>query len=747
MTKTIQLDITGMTCASCSSIIEKMVGRMEGVQTIQVNLARSNGRVTYDPSLTSAEAIVTKIDELGFSAAVLDAKNKVKAAEEKRAREKRSQKKNLVLFIVACVLTVIIMCLSMTSLGMDVVSAILGVHDHTHVMFVTNVICFFLCIPVQFVCGARYYKGMWGALKAKRANMDTLVSLGTSIAFAYATYLTFGPSSQSGVMAPFETSAMLITFVLLGKMLEARAKGTAGRAVEELMELTPQTALVKKGDTLVEKPTEKLEPADVCIIRPGERIPADGEVISGASSVDESMLTGEAFLQEKTAGSSVTGGTINATGTLEVRITRAGQDTTLAHIIDLVEEAQAAKPPVQRLADTISAIFVPCVLAIALVTFLIWLFVAGASFERAVMVGVSVIVVACPCALGLATPTATMVGTGRAAKLGILIKDSDALEQAGKLTTVIFDKTGTLTQGAPHIVACTLSPHATYSKNTCISLAASIEAKSEHPLASALTNYAAEKTAQFLEVKHFSARVGAGVEGTVLLDGKDVHVIFGSERILLKQASKELAEKDPGATRMYLVVDGVLQAAFDAKDSIKETSYGAVSALQKMGLHVGMLSGDQKSTSQAIASELGIDKKWVWAEVLPQDKAGVIEKLKKEGEQVCMIGDGINDTPALASATISMSMGQGADVALEVGNVVLMHNNPLDVASAIKLSQATMRKIRQNFFWALCYNSTLIPLACLGIIVPEVSGACMALSSVSVVANSLLLRYSKLSEK
>lgn len=751
-----RLAVEGMTCASCSSIIEKMVGRMPGVDNVAVNLAANTATVAFDPAQEDLEKICTTIDDLGFVANVIPEENRAKFDEERRAKERASEQRDLMTFVAALVLTIVIVTISMTPLGMDLAMGIsmglFGAHDHAQAMSVMNVIDFILCIPVQFVCGARYYRGMWGALKARAGNMDTLVAVGTTVAFAYAAYLTFGPRALSGQMAPFETSAMLITFMLLGKMLEHRAKGRAGQAVEELMGLTPREAHIRRGADVVDVPVESLVAGDVVVVRPGERIPADGQVVAGSSSVDESMLTGEPLYQEKVQGDTVTGGTLNGTGVLDFRVTAAGSDTTLAGIVRMVEAAQGSKPPVQRLADKISAVFVPAVLSIAAVTFVVWICVLasqgplnGAAIERALMVGVSVIVVACPCALGLAVPTAIMVGTGRGAEEGLLIKDGEALEGAGSITDVVFDKTGTLTQGMPEVVSVVCDPEV--SQDKAMALAAGLEKDSEHPLAKAVLLWAAERDLAPAAVTSFEALAGQGIaaQGPDPLSGEQVEVAFGNRRLLESLAAPmpQWAVQDEshaGTTRMYLMANGRLVAVVDARDTPKPTARDGVAALQALGVRVSMLSGDNRSAAQAVAAEVGIKPEDVIAEVLPQDKAGEIRRLKDEGRKVAMVGDGINDTPALATADVGIAMGAGSDAALEVGQVVLMHDDVRDVSRTVSLSRATMRKIRQNFAWALGYNCLLIPLACAGILAPEVSGACMALSSVSVVTNSLLLK-------
>ena len=535
-------------------------------------------------------------------------------------------------------------------------------------------------------------------------------------------------------------------------MLVHRAKGRAGQAVEELMGLTPREAHIRRGADVIDVPVESLVVGDVVVVRPGERIPADGQVVSGSSSVDESMLTGEPLYQEKAQGDTVTGGTVNGTGVLDFRVTAAGSDTTLAGIVRMVEAAQGSKPPVQRLADKISAVFVPAVLSISAVTFVVWICVLasqgplnGAAVERALMVGVSVIVVACPCALGLAVPTAIMVGTGRGAEEGLLIKDGEALEGAGSVTDVVFDKTGTLTQGMPEVVSVVCDPEV--SQDKAMALAAGLEKDSEHPLAKAVLLWAAERDVAPVAVTSFEALAGQGIaaQGPDPLSGRQVEVAFGNQRLLESLAAPmpQWAVQDEshaGTTRMYLVANGRLVAVVDARDTPKPTARDGVAALQALGVRVSMLSGDNHSAAQAVAVEVGIKPEDVIAEVLPRDKAGEIQRLKDEGRKVAMVGDGINDTPALATADVGIAMGAGSDAALEVGQVVLMHDDVRDVSRAISLSRATMRKIHQNFAWALGYNCLLIPLACAGILAPEVSGACMALSSVSVVTNSLLLK-------
>lgn len=762
-TQTERIAIEGMHCANCSALIQKMVGRMDGIEECSVNLAANNGTVSFDPSVTGMPQVIQTIVDLGYGATVIPKENRTAFDQERREREAAQHAHELRLFVMSLVLTAIIMVVCMTPLGMDITmplaTAVFGAgHTHEQMMLVMNVVCMALTIPVQFVAGLRFYKGAWGALKAHAANMDTLVAVGTSIAFVYSLYVTFS-STTAGTMAPFETSAMLITFVQLGKMLEARAKGRAGEAVEELMSLAPKIAHVHRGEEVVDLPADDLRVGDVVDVHPGEKIPVDGVVVAGTSSVDESMLTGEPMPQEKAAGADVTGATINGNGNLTVRATRVGAESTLSRIVEMVEQAQGSRPQIQQLADRIAAVFVPTILLLGLVTFVGWLMYAavnggitGAAFEKALMSGVSVIVVACPCALGLATPTAVMVGTGRGAEQGILIKDGDALQEAGKIRKVVFDKTGTITQGMPMVVAVAHGDEA--SEEDVVRFAAALEKGSEHPLARAVLMYALEHDVSVPDgmVEGFQAVTGKGVTGRV--DGELFG--FGNERLVqeltgegLPAWCREFADSgaSANATTMYLVFASFgVAGAIAAADQPKASAAEGVRQLREMGCEVYLLTGDAHGAAEHVATEVGIDAASVMSEVLPGQKADRVAELldPAHNELVAMVGDGINDTPALATADIGIAMSAGSDAALEVGQIVLMHDDVRDVATAIALSKATMRKIHQNFAWALGYNLLLVPLAAFGILPPELSSACMALSSVSVVTNSLLLRRSKL---
>ena len=761
--QTERIAIEGMHCANCSALIEKMVGRMDGVESCAVNLAANNGEVTFDEGSTSMAEVVGTIQGLGYGATVIPREGRAAFDEERHAREAAEAARDRRDFICCLVLTCVIMLLSMTPIGMDlmmgVTTAVLGEgHSHEEMMLVMNVVDMLLTIPIQFVWGMRFYKGAWGALRAGSANMDTLVAVGTTIAFAYSVYVTFSPTT-AGQMAPFETSAMLITFVRLGKLLEARAKGQAGAAVESLMSLAPKVAHVRRGGEVTDVPVDDLAVGDVVIVRPGEKVPVDGVVVEGTSSVDESMLTGEPMPQEKAAGDAVTGATINGTGMICVRATQVGAGSTLARIVDMVERAQGSRPPIQQLADRIAAVFVPTILGIGLLTFVGWLVFAhatggidGASFERALMAGVSVVVVACPCALGLATPTAVMVGCGLGAEHGILIKDGNVLQQAGQIRSVVFDKTGTLTKGTPMVRAVFCGADAT--EADIIRFACALERGSEHPLARAVTMYAAEHDIEVEEgmVADFEAVPGEGVIGTV--DGERFG--FGNARLVERLTGRGVptealafaeAPENADATVMYLVFASFgVAGAVACADLVKDSAAPGVEALGKLGCEAYLLTGDALAPATHVAAEVGIAGDHVIAGVLPGQKAEAVEALLDAGHDslVAMVGDGINDTPALATADVGIAMSAGSDAALEVGQVVLMHDDVGDVARAIRLSRATMRKIRQNFAWALGYNLLLVPLAMAGVLAPELSSACMALSSVSVVTNSLLLRRTRL---
>lgn len=612
-----------------------------------------------------------------------------------------------------------------------------------------------LALPVQFILGAGFYKGAWSSLKMKTFNMDSLIAIGTSTAIFYSLFefiryvVTTGSVwAPMGAKIPdlyFEVSVFLITFVLMGKWLEVRAKGKTGDAIKKLMGLQAKTARVKRGDTLVDIPVDQVVHDDVIVVRPGEKVPVDGIVLMGSSSVDESMLTGESIPVEKKEGDTVIGSTINKNGSFEFKATKVGSETALAQIIHLIEDAQGSKAPIQAYADRISAWFVPAVIGIAIATFLIWYFLLGATLSFALLAFVSVIVIACPCALGLGTPTAVMVGTGKGAEHGILIKGGEPLEATSHVNAVVFDKTGTLTKGKPEVTD--IVALSDMDEEELLSIAGSLEKTSEHPLAESIYEYAKAEGVLIEDAKDFRAIPGHGVAGQI----GETEYYLGNRKLMaqlnhdLTKAERKIQRlEEAGKTAMLLATRERLLGIIAAADVLKDTSAEAVKQLEKMKIQVYMITGDNQRTAQAIAKQCGITN--VLAEVLPQDKANEVKKLQEKGLRVAMVGDGINDSPALAQADVGIAMGSGTDVAMETGGIVIIKNDLRDVISAIKLSKKTMGKIRQNLFFALFYNIAGIPIAARAlmgfgfVLRPELAGLAMALSSVSVVMNSLLLK-------
>jgi Cu+-exporting ATPase len=738
--------IDGMTCASCVAVVEKVLGKLEGVDSAVVNLATETATVEFDPSRIGPDEVITAIEGAGYHASVKAEDHALgsDAADEQREAQERALKRDQRMFVFALVMTIPLFLFMMVPPFMDMLT-----HEQMKLMG------FLLATPVQFIAGARFYRGAYHALKNRAGNMDLLIAIGTSAAYFYSLAATFVPA-LSGEPVFYETSAMLITFVLLGKLLEARAKGRTGDAIKKLIGLAAKEARVVRGGQETDIPVEQVVVGDLVVVRPGDKIPVDGIVSQGTSSVDESMLTGEPIPVEKAEGDEVIGATLNKLGSFTFRATKVGRDTALAQIVRLVEEAQGSKAPVQRFADRISAVFVPAVLAFAVVTFLVWMFVVPGMvdasyyaeitpFVKALLTATAVVVIACPCALGLATPTAIMVGTGKGAENGILIKDGAALETAYKLDAVVFDKTGTITHGSPRVTdVVSLAPE--FDEAMLVSLAASIERGSEHPLAEAIVEHADHVDADVPECSAFEAVPGHGVQADI--GGR--YVTLGNRRLMVRDgidvsaAEEQIAAlESKGRTVMSLGIDGVLAGLVAVADTIKPNSAEALARLREMGVEVYMLTGDNRRTAEAVAADAGIDPDHVIADVLPEHKAEEITRLQAEESVVAMVGDGINDTPALAQADIGIAMGAGTDVAVETGEIVLIKNDLRDVVTAIELSRATMRKIHGNFVWALGYNTLGIPIAALGLLRPELAGAAMALSSVSVVTNSLLLKRFK----
>ena len=612
-----------------------------------------------------------------------------------------------------------------------------------------NLVMFVLSLPVQFVVGFRFYRGSYDALRSRIGNMDLLIGLGTSAAWLYSTVVTFVPGFFPGSETYFETSAIIITLIQTGNLLEYITKGKASEAVHRLLSLQPATAHVIRDGVETSIPVEKVEVDDVLIVRPGERIPVDGRVVEGSSAVDESMITGESLPKDKGSGDEVIGATINKTGLLRMKATKVGQDTVLSQIAKLVEEAQVGKAPLQRLADRVSAYFVPAVIIIASASFLFWYFIAGIGLAFSLLAFVSVVIIACPCALGIATPAALLVGTGKGAENGILIKGGDQLEEAHKADTIIFDKTGTLTKGQPALTD--IVPIGNLSEAQILGYAGSVEKGSEHPLAQAVVNGARRMNVDLADPSDFEALPGLGVKATV--QGREV--LMGNTDLMDKfsiqvsgYAEKVRTLQDQGKTVTFLAVDREPVAIIGLADTVKETAARAVKALKSMGLEVVMLTGDNERTAKAIAQTLGIDI--VLSNVRPDQKEQHVRKLQAEGKKVVMVGDGINDAPALAAADVGIAIGSGTDVAKETGGIILIKEDLTDVTKALLLSGATVRKIKQNLLWAFVYNVALIPIAAGTLVpflgpgiyqvLPLLAGAAMAISSVTVVSNSLLLR-------
>ncbi len=713
--------IDGMTCGACAVRSEKVLSRVPGVSEATVNFALEQATVSAPQGTVTFDALAEAVTKAGFTARRLSPENETDTND---ARQKSLLKDYLILAF-AIVLTAPLVA----QMGAHFTGAGFHLSPWTELA---------LALPVQVIAGARFYVGAWKVLRAGSGNMDVLVVMGTTAAFGYSLYLLLTLGNAATGQLYFEASAVIITLVLLGKVLEARAKRGTTAAIRALMDLRPETARVKRGDDdFVDVPVAQVATDDLVLIRPGEKVPVDGVVEEGTSELDEALLTGESLPVVKTIGDMVTGGSINGTGLLTVRATRVGEDSTLARIIRLVENAQSGKAPVQRLVDRVAAVFVPIVIAIAVVTFTGWL-IAGGTVEQGLIAAVSVLVIACPCALGLATPTAIVTGTGAAARAGILIKDVEALERAHQVDTVIFDKTGTLTVGHPAVADSLVLAE---DERTVLSLAAAVQSGSEHPLAKAFVTLADERGVDFGSVSDFKSITGQGVSGTVnersvllgnrlFLESQHVAVVAGDE--------KAAAWERESRSVVWMAVDGILVALFALADPVREEAKTAVGVLHRLGIQAHLLSGDTDAIAEAVAATVGIDA--AQGGIKPEDKADAVSDLRNNDHVVAMVGDGINDAPALAEADVGIAMGTGTDVAMETAAITLMRPDPRLVAGAFGISQATWRKIKQNLFWAFIYNIIGIPLAALGYLSPAVAGAAMAASSVSVVTNALLLR-------
>lgn len=740
----IALSLSGMHCTSCAGIIERSLKKVPGVKEAHVNFTAEKASVLVDSNLPSKDSLLEAVKKAGYKATVLD-----EADPEFESRKQKGEISDLFKkFSISFVLSLPMIYF----MFLDFFKFLPGSVSLSPYIGIVSLI---LATPVQFIIGKGFYKGMWSALRMRTFNMDSLIAIGTSVAYFYSLYnfVTYYITNNSflGLNGKipelyFETAAFLITFVILGKWLEAKAKGRTSDAIKKLMGLQAKTARVIRNGETIDIPIDQVVKGDLLMVRPGEKVPVDGVIASGTSSIDESMITGESMPVEKKEGDNVIGGTINKVGSFQFTATRVGSETTLSQIIRLVEDAQGSKAPIQAFADRISAYFVPAVIGIAALTFIIWFFVLGAPLSFALMAFTAVIVIACPCALGLATPTAIMVGTGKGAEYGILVKGGEPLESACKVNAIIFDKTGTLTKGKPEVTD--IESLGSLDEDGVLEIAASIEKQSEHPLAEAIYTHAQEESIKFQEVTNFKAIPGHGVQAEI--NGNVYY--FGNRKLIseivglpIDRVNRKMTRlEDQGITVMILASKDEVLGLIGVADTVKETSAEAVEKLQKMGIEVWMITGDNERTARAIAEQVGITN--VLAEVLPEDKANEVKKLQGLGKKVAMVGDGINDAPALAQADLGIAMGSGTDVAMETGGIVIIKNDLRDVVHAISLSKETMGKIKQNMFFALFYNIIGIPVAArvfvgIGLVLkPELAGLAMALSSISVVTNSLLLR-------
>lgn len=752
-----QFNVTGMTCAACSARVEKAVGKLPGVDKIAVNLLKNSMVVEYDEAALDTQKIIGAVTDAGYGASLKEAAQQGKASKSMQVsandiarQEYEAVKKRLKLSLVFAVpLSYISMGHMM---GWPLPEIFLGVEN----AMIFSLTLLLLVIPVVFI-NFKFFSVGFKTLFAASPNMDSLIAIGASASLVYGVYALykiaygFGHSDlelvhRFSMDLYFESAGMILTLITFGKFLEARAKGRTSDAITKLMDLAPKTAVVERDGAELEIPVEEVEKGDILVVRSGMSVPVDGVLTEGHAAVDESAITGESIPVEKETGSKVTGATVVKSGFFKMRADRVGEDTTLAQIVRLVDDATSSKPSIAKMADKVSGVFVPAVIGIALVTAAVWLLL-GESFEFALSNAIAVLVISCPCALGLATPTAIMVGTGRGAASGVLIKSAEALETVHEVNTIVLDKTGTITQGEPGVTDVLYSKSA--GEALLVKTAASLEKYSEHPLAQAIVKYAEQKNVQLVPVTGFAQQAGRGIKG--VMEGKGC---FGGNRRMLEEAGlyddnvKMLEEKlaGEGKTPLFFARDGILLGIIALADRVKPTSRAAIEEMKRMGLEVVMLTGDNARTAQAIQKEVGADR--VVAEVLPQDKETEIRRLQQQGKKVAMVGDGINDAPALARADVGIAIGAGTDIAIESADLVLMKNDLLDVAGAVQLGHAVIRNIKQNLFWALFYNAICIPVAAgvfypwLGIKLSPMLGAlAMSFSSVFVVTNALRLRF------
>lgn len=734
--------INGMTCSSCVQSVEKATRKLEGVIESIVNMATEKMVIQYDPAIVTVAEIKKAVEDAGYEA--VEDVDSATSVDKDRAKKEKHIKEMWRRFWISGVFTVPLLLIAMGHmLGFPLPEMIDPMHNPAAFAIVQLI----LTIPVM-ILGKPFFTVGFKTLIKRHPNMDSLVALGTSAAFLYSLFatimITLGKHSYAGNLY-FESAAVILTLITLGKYFEALSKGKTSEAIKKLMGLAPKTATVLKDGKEVEISVDEVQVGDMIIVKPGEKMPVDGIVVEGTTSVDEAMLTGESIPVEKAVGSNIIGASINKNGAIRYEATKVGKDTALSQIIKLVEDAQGSKAPIAKLADIISGYFVPIVIVLAILTGFAWYF-AGESGLFAFTIAISILVIACPCALGLATPTAIMVGTGKGAENGVLIKSGGALETTHKINTIVFDKTGTITEGKPKVTDIVTANG--ISDDELLVLAASAEKESEHPLGEAIVRAADEKGLKLFKTDSFNAIVGHGIE--VAIDGKNI--LLGNRKLMddrgiimadLAGRSDQLANE--GKTPMYIAIDSEIAGIIAVADTVKGTSLKAIRKLHKMGIEVAMITGDNKRTAEAIAKQVGIDR--VFSEVLPEDKAKEVKKLQDEGKKVAMVGDGINDAPALAQADIGIAIGSGTDVAMESADIVLMRSDLMDVPTAIELSKATIRNVKQNLFWAFAYNIVGVPIA-MGVLYlfggpllnPMIAGAAMSLSSVSVLLNALRLK-------
>lgn len=748
-----KFDVTGMSCSACSAHVEKAVSRVPGVNQVQVNLLQNSMVVEYEDEAIDTAAIIHAVEDAGYGASVKDAHEPTKKAEndlQKRTAEEAKKMKHRLSWSI--VYLIVLMYISMGHmLGWPLPGILLG-HENMMIFALTQL---FLTLPIMYL-NRKYYENGFKSLFHGAPNMDTLVAMGSTAAFVYSVSRLYvmgyamgrGETDMAHMAAMnlyFESAAMILTLVTIGKYMESRSKNRTSDAITKLVDLAPKTALVVRNGRETEIPADQVQVGETVIVKPGQGIPVDGVILEGTGTVDESAITGESIPVEKKVGDRVTGATVNRAGYFQMKADRIGEDTTLSQIIRLVEEAGGSKAPIAKLADKVSGIFVPVVITIAVITIIVWL-LSGATFSFALASGIAVLVISCPCALGLATPTAIMVGTGRGAEQGILIKSGESLETAHLVDTVVLDKTGTITEGHPAVAAVRTAPGVTEAE--LLGLAASLEKASEHPLAEAIVRYAEEAGVEVSQATEFAAEAGQGVLGMV--SGRKVlagnQKMMDAQKVTLDGMDAEAGKlSEEGRTVLYIAADQKLLGMIAVADPVKKTSAEAIREMEQMGLDVVMLTGDHEKTARAIQKQLGISR--VIAQVLPQDKEREVRRLQEEGHKVAMVGDGINDAPALARADVGIAIGAGTDVAIESADIVLMKSDLLDAVTAVQLSRAVIRNIKENLFWAFCYNAIGIPLAA-GVFYPLLNwqlspmfgSAAMSFSSVFVVCNALRLK-------